>query len=1026
MSDYSDAVAAAYVFDTLNGSTLGSVTGTTTWAATGPDGRQMFVGNGSSYITYTPPTFPTTATLAGWFIIPTNDTGGLYSLRNSLQTYGARDGQFIYAYDGAAKQLSNNLPDNTLFHLAVRVNGTNLQYFINGVSVGSTACGNLVAQGNNTLNLLTSHNPGGGVNQTMAASVCDFGFWTTAISNAWIMGLYTGPVDPPVNTVAPVATYNSGELSTTDGTWTESPVITYQWQRFIAKWTDISAATSDAYTPTLTGEYRCKIIATGDTVVNAYTNSVVLEIAPVSPTPYSVYTLNGNKWPEAGSVECESEILGVADEWEDLCPIVRTNTIYFDADDGDDENDGLTTSTPKQTLTELTSILAPDTTYRLKGIFRTGTPQLVIDEACTITKWEGEDKPRITGLRLLISANSAAWTVAAGNRWTTTLTNATSLHRQDHGPEEELKIAASTAEVEANVNSYYITGSTISVNIGSDPNLVAWECNHSADYGSVANGIVISGDRARIDNVICDHNGYSGFLTSTNQSWGIQATQSDDEVVAIVDCECYGHRLHNIGHLLGSSQSGGRTLFKGCRFGGCTSDFATLFVDYADNGENECILVDCVMANGRTSAVTLADISQQRGLFSHATSDSYTVGFMASVNCSIDHTCEDPVQDFGNFGNVAVAGRILDHYRAIHIKASGEVFDGHRTVPFYTGNIFVSSYFHIRPKYTAQLGVSAFVLAGMLASSTFDVDWVNITPPAASSYGLINGTQSPTSHIKAINSEIRFKNGQELSGRSYVFLREGVSESIDKNTLMVNSVLVTDADVTNADYVLTLGNDESLDAVFDNNCLYGWVASVDNKGYSGWLNSVELDSEPLFGELDPRLLNTGSQSTTYLSEVDRDGIALITLGSEVGPWGIVTTTPPELRGQAHIYMQTNNDLFSTPAVWHNPPTFYNYQWQILNTTTGQWDDISGATTNTLTPPTVRRWYRCKITAYYSYAYSPSYFYKIEAPNTEITVNIVEDANLQSQQIATGLYAFQSHGNVQTLVEETYLNNRFKK
>lgn len=905
---------------------------------------------------------------------------------------------------------------------------------INGaaiISVALNAGNGSMAWTNLTENADISPHSGGDVGTASAASTVNS--TSSAITGSVVVtgtpslivygSAYWLPA-PPVNTVAPVATYDETTLSTTDGTWTLSPSITYQWQRYLDKWTNIASATSSTYTPTITGEYRAKVVGTGNQVVNAFSNSIVLEKVPTDPTINSVYTLNNNRWPEAGSKECEQEIRNVALNWKSLCPINRINTIYFDSELGNDANDGLSLERPKKTLSELNSIQEENTTYKLKGTFRTGTPLALTVNNCTITKWDSEGKPRITGLRLLISANSGAWTNVSGNRWTATLENATSLHRQDVSPESELKIAASTTEVLNNVNSYYISSNVISVNIGEDPNLYSWECNTSADYGSSASGITSSGHGVRIDNIICDHNGYSGFLTSLNQSWGIQAIQIDDKVSVITDCECYSHRLHNIGHLV-SGNSGGRTLFENCRFGGCTSDQATHFVDYSNNGANEFILINCVLANGRTSAITLADISAQRGLFSHTVNDSFNIGFGATINCSIDHTVEDPVQEFGNFGNVPTCGRRLEHCKAIHIMATAEEFDGHRTVPMNTSNAFISSYFAIKPKYTAALGVSLFSQSGLFVSSTLDVNWININPPAANFYGLVANTVASTSHPKIISSEIRFKNGTYTSGRYYTIIRESINDSVDKNSVAVNSVFTTDYDTTGAIYKIGLGNDESPDAVFDNNCLYGWTDDTNNHGYSSWLNTIVLDPEPLFGEFDTRLLNAGNQTVEYLSEVDRSGTALFTPGADIGPWGIATNITPELRGQAHIYMQTNNDLFSTPAVWHNPPAFYNYQWQILNPTTGQWDDISGAITNTLTPSTVRRWYRCKITAYYSYAYSPSYFYKIEAPNTEITVNIIEEANLQSQQIATGLYSFQSTGNEQSLVEETYLNNSFK-
>lgn len=60
------------------------------------------------------------------------------------------------------------------------------------------------------------------------------------------------PPEPPVNTVAPVVsgTETEGEtLSTTDGTWTGTEPITfeYQWQRNTGSWGDIGSATNSTY-----------------------------------------------------------------------------------------------------------------------------------------------------------------------------------------------------------------------------------------------------------------------------------------------------------------------------------------------------------------------------------------------------------------------------------------------------------------------------------------------------------------------------------------------------------------------------------------------------------------------------------------------------------------------------------------------------------------------------------------------------------------------------------------------------------
>lgn len=59
----------------------------------------------------------------------------------------------------------------------------------------------------------------------------------------------SGPATLPVNTVAPVISgTRGGTLTATPGTWTGTPTLTYQWQRFIGgAWADITGATATTF-----------------------------------------------------------------------------------------------------------------------------------------------------------------------------------------------------------------------------------------------------------------------------------------------------------------------------------------------------------------------------------------------------------------------------------------------------------------------------------------------------------------------------------------------------------------------------------------------------------------------------------------------------------------------------------------------------------------------------------------------------------------------------------------------------------
>jgi hypothetical protein len=112
--------------------------------------------------------------------------------------------------------------------------------------------------------------------------------------------MQTGDIikNPPVNTVAPVvsgtASFGS-TLSTTDGTWTNTPTISYKWQR---NGVDISGATSSTYTlvaADVGNPIRCVVTGTnGDGSSSAISNATanVVATVPGAPTIGTATTIN--------------------------------------------------------------------------------------------------------------------------------------------------------------------------------------------------------------------------------------------------------------------------------------------------------------------------------------------------------------------------------------------------------------------------------------------------------------------------------------------------------------------------------------------------------------------------------------------------------------------------------------------------------------------------------------------------------------------------------------------------------------
>lgn len=149
----------------------------------------------------------------------------------------------------------------------------------------------------------------------MAKRCGPLGCPTSTYWREWLYGNGPGSSTAPVNTVLPVISginQVGNQLSTTNGTWTQSPTAyTYQWKR---NGTNISGATNSTYTLTST-DYNTVITVTvtatnaiGSTPATSAGTSAILPAAPVntvapsiSGTPKKGQVLTGHTGTWTGS-----------------------------------------------------------------------------------------------------------------------------------------------------------------------------------------------------------------------------------------------------------------------------------------------------------------------------------------------------------------------------------------------------------------------------------------------------------------------------------------------------------------------------------------------------------------------------------------------------------------------------------------------------------------------------------------------------------------------------------------------------
>lgn len=374
--------------------------------------------------------------------------------------------------------------------------------------------------------------------------------------------------------------------------------------------------------------------------------------------------MSGELVPPRTSVE----FLRYADRFQQkitevTCPTSQGTVYYFDSDGGSDAANGLTTGTPKQTISEMNTLLAAGgskTILLQRGDTWTGDVGINIPsnaDNSSIGGWGTGKNPMLKAFSTAFASGGSLWSVDSGVRYVKTQATEIGWIRETNNPYKVLRRVTSTAEVLANGNSWYWSGGNLYLHLlnaagtAVDPDTVALEVTLTTTTDDSGIAIASGATGIRVDGIDADGWGCDGG--ETNQEYGIRSIATGSDVHCITNCSAYYNARHSLGHNGGSGvSSGGLTVWVNCKCGLDIEDTAAPFVLYIGSGLQEGWVFDCSTDYGAlpiTAARTGAD-----GLAALAHTDgSVAPGFIAFIN----HRIPAPANGFGCTGAIA-----LDHF----------------------------------------------------------------------------------------------------------------------------------------------------------------------------------------------------------------------------------------------------------------------------------------------------------------------------------------------------------------------------
>lgn len=590
--------------------------------------------------------------------------------------------------------------------------------------------------------------------------------------------------------------------------------------------------------------------------------------------------------PVPGTKTYESKIRRVAKRWLEICPIERATTYYFDSVSGNDSNDGLTTSTPKQTVTAINALAGSNVALKLKcgSVWRT-TTQIDI-KGGSISAYGSGDAPYISGFTTTIASGGSAWTVATGDRYTTTVANCGWIREQGYDWAKVYKRAASTAEVEATPNSWYITGTTLSINAGTgiNPNNVAWEISPTG--GANYYGIITDETGGRIDGLVIAG---QACEDDTGASYAVNVLVRGEEVACTTNCEMYYHPVHNWGHAVSGGSTGGRSLLMDCTLGWCASSGVggiTNHVCYQDDGEGENICIGVKVPFGQLPENVTRDYGKGRAFYGHTDGGGAELGAVHIIDCHIPAGSDYSPADMGYFNNVPTATSLSD-VRFVFHRCTTAANRGVAPVICTRGNAWTCCIFksQLLNVYDSISAVYVFNnMEGFFIASYYEFD---IQGSAAARVAMTNPTANTNILPKFANSHIHLvgRNGAtdiEFFNHDWygTFSFNGQNDPTCYNTLW------TAENMGAGKAFPSIGNPDPTTTA-DNNAVFGIHSNAYRDSYTNWLNTTVLTAMPRIDQTRAALLTIGDTTVPIVPEVDLYGRPLLTPGESIGPYGQV-------------------------------------------------------------------------------------------------------------------------------------------
>lgn len=238
---------SAATFDPLNGSTSGTVTGTTAYAGTGPYGQTMFDFDGSSRIDYGTVGVSSIWSMGLW-VDQDNTTQQVFaSIRDSKGLRNGNGSRNVqgWNYDGNYDITTAQSLAAGINHVLATSDGTTLRVYVNGVELRNLASGNTTATGTNVQRVGAGHS---GTN-FFNGKIAEYGYWPSVVHiPASVSEIHKGP-EPTLTSGGSIT--DAGVFSV--GTWNTNGngTMDYEWVVALANGTVVTNGTSTTGTADL-------------------------------------------------------------------------------------------------------------------------------------------------------------------------------------------------------------------------------------------------------------------------------------------------------------------------------------------------------------------------------------------------------------------------------------------------------------------------------------------------------------------------------------------------------------------------------------------------------------------------------------------------------------------------------------------------------------------------------------------------------------------------------------------------------